>query len=385
MRIAVLELMPKGHFTLVESLVAVFNSDSSNQIDVYITNSSFNNIIVEQSLNVNYFVAGNDLSIELKNISRLNYDILIVSSLDSFLKEFAVSDIYKNRVFLVVHNIDFWFDLKLIKRIKSVILGVVKNYKSLAYLIKQNFTYNRYKHQIINQIDSNNGGFIVLNANLKNNLRMFVEESKIRVIPFSVYRDKPIYGKQLNTEMILIIIPGMVSQVRRDYDSLLSLIERLYDNHNTNIHWEFLGGVAENEGGREIISRANKLIEKGIPLKVYDKNVVSLGDFDDRMKNADFVLGNLHVSINSRSIYGKTKDSGTIYTMIKYAKPGILPSSYPNIHQLESSTLTFSDYEDLFKLLVNLNFEFINLLNYNAKLNSELFTPQKVYKQFIEK
>ncbi len=384
MRIALLELMPKGHFTLVESIVDVFSSDPLNQIDVYIAKSSYENIIVNRNSHVNYIIAGNDISKELTNVAKLNYDILIISSLDSFIKEFAISDIYKNKVYLVVHNIDYWFNLNLWKRVKSVIFGLIKNYKSLAYLIKQNFIYNKSKRIIINKINSKNGGFVVLNDNLRYNLSKYVKESKIRVIPFSVFKEQSILIKQRNSERILITVPGMVSQVRRDYDSLLSLIEVLHKNHQTNIHWEFLGGVAESEGGREIINRAQKLIQKGIPLLVHDKSVVSLSDFDERMKYADFVLGNLHVMINSGSIYGKTKDSGTIYTMIKYGIPGILPSSYPNIKELESSTLTFSDYNQLLKILVSLDIKSIILLNNNAKSNAELFTPHKVYKQFIE-
>ena len=95
---------------------------------------------------------------------------------------------------------------------------------------------------------------------------------------------------------------------------------------------------------------------------------------------ADIVLGNLHQKVVPQSKYGKSKESGLLFTMIKAAKPGILPADYPCEPALQSSVLYFNDYSAAEKLLLQLAQErtSLTLLKENAIVNSNFYTPQNV-------
>ena len=69
-------------------------------------------------------------------------------------------------------------------------------------------------------------------------------------------------------------------------------------------------------------------------------------DYDTKLVQADLILGNLNVSVNKYSTYGKTKESGTAFAMIRVAKPGLLPLAYQTMDELKSSTINFKSYDD---------------------------------------
>jgi hypothetical protein len=90
----------------------------------------------------------------------------------------------------------------------------------------------------------------------------------------------------------------------------------------------------------------------------------------------------MNVIVDKFSSYGKTKESGIVYTMIRCAKPGILPSQYPILTEIKSSTLTFNSYNDLKAILYNISNkrERLDELLIEAKKNSLYFAPSCLLK-----
>ena len=94
--------------------------------------------------------------------------------------------------------------------------------------------------------------------------------------------------------------------------------------------------------------------------------------------------GNLKVNINSQSKYGETKETGVIFNMIKAAKPGVFPSSYQPLKELENACLFYND--NLFETLqiLVLNPSIINNLKNNIKEAVKEFEPLNLYQKLIK-
>jgi len=144
----------------------------------------------------------------------------------------------------------------------------------------------------------------------------------------------PIYFNQFSyqnseSETIKIVIPGAVSQSRRDYDSFF---EKLMEFENIGIDYEvvFLGKASGKE-----LKKLNQILNK-LPqfIKIqYFEEKIKQNIFDDWMKKADVLYCPIQRKtefFSVEEIYGKTKVSGNIGDAIKYGKPAIFPSTYPS-------------------------------------------------------
>jgi len=172
----------------------------------------------------------------------------------------------------------------------------------------------------------------------------------------------PIYFNQFDSqnfekETIKIVIPGAVSQHRRDYDSFF---EKLLKFENIGINYEiiFLGKAS----GKELESL--KLISIKLPqfirIQYFDKKIKQ-SIFDDWMKKADVLYCPIQKEIeffSIKEIYGKTKISGNIGDAIKYAKPAIFPGTYES--DLEFIIKEQPDLQVQFSEFRNLKFDFNN-------------------------
>ncbi len=94
----------------------------------------------------------------------------------------------------------------------------------------------------------------------------------------------------------------------------------------------------------------------------------------------------MNVKLNKYSIYGKTKETGIPFAMIKAGKPGILPDTYPVPEELSTSTLLYHDFHDLGKILARLvsDRQIIEDLKIKALENSKKFSPELIYNQILE-
>ena len=247
------------------------------------------------------------------------------------------------------------------------------------------FHYAYINPKIIQKVKTSGGKFVTLTASVGNELAKYVGIENVAVVPFSVF-DGKILAKQRENEnqRLRICVPGFVSSTRRDYDSIFQLLATNNDHFfRDKIEFDFLGGISESEGGELIKNEANDWISKGYAIRIYDKPSVGLEEFDDNLAQADLILGNLHIQQGANGAYGKSKESGLIFTMIKAAKVGLLPSEYVADNALKSSVLTFKNYQDIpsiLKKIIDNPMDWVQL-KANALKNSEQFRPLSIYKR----
>lgn len=182
----------------------------------------------------------------------------------------------------------------------------------------------------------------------------------------------PIYYNQFKSEnlqndSIKIVIPGAVSQSRKDYNSFF---EKLSKFKNTGIIYEiiFLGKAS----GKELV-KLNQILNQ-IPqfIKIqFFENKIPQQEFDDWMNKADVLycpIQNETEFFSIKEIYGKTKISGNIGDAIKYGKRAIFPETYES--DLEFIIKEKPDLQAQFSEVKNQKFDFED--NSSEKVSKKL-------------
>jgi hypothetical protein len=182
----------------------------------------------------------------------------------------------------------------------------------------------------------------------------------------------------VNNSTLRICVPGIVSNGRRDYDSLFRILFDNAEQLKGKLTVDLLGFIPKEE--QHLLEPIKALQEKGINMLYYLEFVFG-EKYDRPLSQADIVLGNLRVEKNSAQKYGQTKESGTVYNMVRGAKPGLLPENYPLDEEFHASSLLFEDYDQLGKMIVQLvdDKQQIQRLKDQALLNSEQFAPGPLY------
>ena len=393
MKIAILEIAPHGHYPYVESIMQVFTAVPDNEVVIFTNEKGQQHLqqLVENDSSDNYQVS---LIIKQNTegcdefFQRIQkFDKIIVVTLEAYAQEpylmmQAFNKIEFNcPIYYVVHNLDFWFQQSLIDKIKNIFFKLT-SFKDFTYRLKVYFYYTLINQSIISKVIQSKGRFVTMTQSMGDLLAKSVGSEHVAIIPFSVFDDKKIHKTPSNIR-IRVCIPGFLSKARRDYDAIFKLLDGDSEQFlKTNIEWDFLGGINKAENGQAIKEKAEKYILKGHKIHLYE-SFISMEKFDNNLSNADIILGNMHLQQGANSIYGKTKETGIIFTMIKAAKPGILPAKYPCDSHLKSSVLTFNNYEDVLGILKHLfnNRNELAILQVKALENAMKFTPLSIYAQ----
>ena len=181
----------------------------------------------------------------------------------------------------------------------------------------------------------------------------------------------PIYFNQFNSknsesETIKIVIPGAVSQSRRDYNSFFQKLLK-FKNIGTNYEIILLGKASEKEFNKlkQILNKLPQLITIQ-----YFEEKINQTDFDDWMMKADVLYCPIQKEtkfFSIKEIYGKTKISGNIGDSIKYGKPAIFPETYE------------SDLDFIIKEKPDLQTQFSEVRN--QKFNFQSYSLENVSKK----
>ena len=126
----------------------------------------------------------------------------------------------------------------------------------------------------------------------------------------------------------VIVIPGTVSQERRDYFHILNSIKTF--KNGTYFQFVFLGKAANKE--LLWLREFEKNKPQNISVKYFTEKV-SQHIFDDWMKEAAILWCPIQTEtafFSNKEWYGKTKMSGNIGDAIKYGKIAIFPENYAN-------------------------------------------------------
>lgn len=131
-----------------------------------------------------------------------------------------------------------------------------------------------------------------------------------------------------NNQIFTIVIPGAVSQRRRDY---FKVIEKLFNQHlEININLILLGKAK----GKELflLNDVEEQLFENISIK-YFKEKVPQDVFDHYMQKADVLWCPIQQEtefFSQKEIYGFTKMSGNIGDAVKFGKLAVFPEDYPS-------------------------------------------------------
>jgi hypothetical protein len=383
MRIGIVEIMPIGHYTLVDSIARIYLSDPTNEIIIFSNKNAtqnFTRLIAEMKSRLKIVIKEDDLSIPnfFMQVDMFPVDILYFVTLEKNLADFFHFN-FRAPSRVVIHNIDDWFNIKFKILIYRFFHGL--NLKNLIYKMKTCFIQSFWKTRIVKKVIKNKGKFVVLNSSLKAELSKYTNPEFIEIIPFSVFISDIVDLSKKNSK-IRICIPGIIDPIRRDYFSVLKIFEEEMEIFKDCYELDLLGSLKMTKTGAIIKKQADKLINNGLQVYYYTSEYLPLDKYDECLSKSNLILGNMNVIINKYSSYGKTKESGIAYTMIRLAKPGILPSQYPVMDEIKSSVLTFSSYSDLKSLLIRIaeKRDILEELEKKAKINSLSFAPSNLLK-----
>ncbi|WP_028122640.1 hypothetical protein [Epilithonimonas tenax] len=165
----------------------------------------------------------------------------------------------------------------------------------------------------------------------------------------------PIYFNQFSSDnsekdLIRVVIPGEVSQSRRDYNSFF---EKLKDFKDLNQNYEivFLGKASGKE--LENLQSMTAFLPPFIHIQFF-KEKIQQEVFDQWMLKADVLYCPIQTKtefFSTQEIYGNTKISGNIGDAIKYCKPAVFPSTYTSdlefiIEERKDLQTQFEDVKD---------------------------------------
>jgi len=206
------------------------------------------------------------------------------------------------------------------------------------------------KKQLIKQVNE----FNVVAMTLVDYLRTKLAASKIiYTVPGAVYEQRKRELKPLeNKKISRIVVPGIIDARRRNYQDVLQLAE-LINKTGMRISITLLGGLNKEFGSSIIESIKNS--PDTADLKYYTAPVVDQPEFDREMDDADIVL--LPATVQTYILdgiyeeYGVTQSTGTLFDIVKHAKPFIAPRNLRVDPFLEKSCLRYDSVDEILEII----------------------------------
>ena len=153
----------------------------------------------------------------------------------------------------------------------------------------------------------------------------------------------------------VIVIPGGVSQKRRNYGHIFDTIRNLKTDEP--FHFVFLGKAKGEELNQ--LTELSSVLPHHIRITFCSERV-SPDEFEIWMQQADVLWCPIRPEtefFSRKEIYGKTKMTGNLGDAVKYGKPAVFPENYPSVLY----DFIIPEQEDIlgqFKMLKNASFDF---------------------------
>lgn len=276
------------------------------------------------------------------------YDIIVFNTLHRNFEWFDF--IFKTKKpLLLVHNSHFVFDAQ------------KPNWRYLWKLKDKNLAYYYLKIILKEKIFStknilkNSTAFGFLNKETLE--KATVSAEKKVYIPLVFNKEFEILPQK---ESLKIVIPGGISQARRNYKMLFEILKNL--NPKEKQEFIFLG-KPENKKMEKKLSDLSFSLNQKVSITYY-KERIPQKKYNEIIREAHYLLCPIIQETQfylQKEIYGKTKASGNESDCIFNGKIGIFPQDYP-LYSWEN--LYYSDEKNLKKCLENLTFdEYFNQQN----------------------
>ncbi|MCC2591006.1 hypothetical protein [Chryseobacterium sp. MFBS3-17] len=257
-------------------------------------------------------------------LQKKSYDLVIIGTAHRYFNVFkAIAARYNTAV--IVHNQNFTF-LSRFDLLRKV-LCKDRLYR-LKLLLKEGLLtapdfYNSVNHRLV--LDS------------------YLERISMRFLPvfYRKYKDEV---PQIPT----VVIPGSVSQSRRDYARVFEVIQNM-ESGSSKVQFVFAGRAE----GRELaqLRKLENSVSENISLQYFTEKI-DQHTFDKWMRKASFLWCPVRSEtefFSEKEIYGISKMSGNVGDAIKYGKTAVFPAEYPA--QLHSFIIR--EPEDMRQFILN--------------------------------
>ncbi|WDF45514.1 hypothetical protein PQ459_11465 [Chryseobacterium sp. KACC 21268] len=326
-KIAYIEL--DTHAELVNNFFELTKNSSEISVDFYFSEKVFKLLKLEGH---NIFLT--DYSELLEVLKKKNYDLIIIGTVHRHFNFYkAIGKKYKTAI--VVHNLNFTKASRW-ELFKSI-FKKDQQYRLKLFLkeglLESSKVYQRAKYLL--GIDA-----------------LMSKQNHLKFLP--IYFNQFTSGNS-QQDLIKIVVPGAVSQSRRDY---YSFFEKLKNFEDINLNYEiiFLGKASGEE--LERLNQISTEIPQFVKIQYFEEKLKQ-EEFNKCMMKSDVLYCPIQTETESfsvKEIYGKTKISGNIGDAIKYGKPAIFPSTYPS--DLEFIIEEKKDLQSQFSEVKNLTFDF---------------------------
>ena len=334
-KIAYIEL--DTHAEIALAFMEVTEDSDQFEVDYFLSRK----ILDQLQISKNSHVFESDSKKIVPQLAEKNYDLVIIGTVHRYFNTFlTIANLYNTIV--IVHNLNF-SHLSKFRLFKNIFKKeTVYRLKLLINegLMKAPSVYKTVKKAVLDE------------DLLEKNLIHFP-------LFYNHFLDKP------NNNLPVVVIPGMVSQQRRNYDHVLEVLSK----YKNPLFAVFLGKAEKRE--LELLMDFQKKKPEHIQIQFFNRKLTQL-EFDEWMKRANFLWCPLRMKtefFSAKEIYGKTKMSGNTADAIKYGKYAIFPKSYHA--KLPFIVQETQDLEMLFESLKNKCAEFEGFQKQEIKIKLE--------------
>ena len=328
-KIAYIEL--DTHAEIALNFMELMNDSKEFSVDYYFSEKILKTLGLKESENIKKTTSEN----LIQQLSTNNYQLIIIGTVHRYFNVFdKIAE--KFNASIICHNLNF---------VK------VSNFHLLSSIFKEDIQYRLkllLKEGLLrkSKVYQKAKNLLVLDENLTKenytNLPLF----------YTKFFDKP------DNETFTIVIPGAVSQKRRDYEKVIKELKNLELNFDEGefrrnetfvenneqrkgssvgttqkIQVIFLGKASGNELEMLQDFDSSALLRMpNVSIKYFTEKVPQ-DVFDDYMQKADTLWCPIQQEsefFSQKEIYGVTKMSGNIGDAIKFGKLAIFPENYPS-------------------------------------------------------
>lgn len=304
-KIAYIEL--DTHAEIALNFMELMNDSAAFSVDYYFSEKILKTLGLQETDNIKKVSAENILqNLSQYQLPNTKYDLVLIGTVHRYFNVFEkIAEKFNTSI--ICHNLNF---------VKA------SNFDLLSSVFKEDFQY-RLK--------------LLLKEGLLKKSKVYEKAKNLLVLDRGFdsaqpdkYKFLPIFytkfsGKSEN-ETYTIVIPGAVSQKRRDYERVLKSVK----NFRFPFEIIFLGKASGKE--LEMLQNFEQSKPENISIK-YFKEKVPQDVFDGLMKKADVLWCPIQQEtefFSQKEIYGFTKMSGNIGDAIKFGKLAIFPENYPS-------------------------------------------------------
>ena len=295
-------------------------------------------------------------------------DLIIITTIEADFYNLMLNHVYTPKM-AVIHSANFYFR----DNIWLGICGAKAFIKRIELIVKGTF---KKKNEWLQKMDGFIFGHDIVAAYVKDKYPQW-HQKYLMAIPFSPFLEMGMTPKSGNDE-IKIAVPGTISNRARDYVPVWQALQKLRETSEIKmVTISFLGKAVGHEG-QHWAEKFQKLSTVNMKVKIYSDEL-SFEDYEKDLANADFLI----LPLKNQSCYYSSKEylnesyfSGTVFDMIKVAKPSLMPAGFPLPGSINKLTLRYKDADELYKIMI----EWIKNKSYNSLDRSGLIEEYSIKK-----